>query len=203
VIGGANSAINIVLIGSGLTQVTPVAKLFRWTDASGADNTAGDVTWQAPLSTGAAGSAKHVFTVGQPHVSDAIGQTPIAALTLGATSAGARVTAGGEMLYSGISSPAQIVANQNDYATAGFTRLRLSTDAPRTITGMAGGTDGRILYIVNVGANNLTFANEDVGSVAANRIITGHVAPLTVGADEAITFMYDGTTARWRTMAHH
>jgi hypothetical protein len=203
VIGGVNSAINVVLIGSGNTQVTPLAKLLRWTDASGADDPAGDVTWQAPLSVGAGVGAKHVFTVGQPHASDAVLQTPIPVLTLNATSAGGRVNVGGEMLYTAVSSPAQIVANQNNYATAGYARLRLNTDAARSITGMAGGVDGRILYIVNVGAFGLTFTNQDVASVAANRIIVGHGAPLTVAADEAIIFMYDGTTARWRVMAHH
>lgn len=95
VIGGVNSAINVVLIGSGNNQVTPAAKLLRWTDASGADNVAGNVTWQAPLSVGAGAGAKHVFTVGQPHASDAVLQTAVAALTLDATATKIRAIFGG------------------------------------------------------------------------------------------------------------
>ncbi len=58
------------------------------------------------------------------------------------------------LALTGIISPPQITVNQNDYAPAGFAAasvLRLSTDANRNITGLAGGSDGRLIYIYNAG----------------------------------------------------
>ncbi|WP_204308203.1 hypothetical protein, partial [Klebsiella aerogenes] len=54
---------------------------------------------------------------------------------------------------SGDISPTQITANQNDYAPTGHataSTLRLSSDASRNVTGLAGGADGRIVIIHNV-----------------------------------------------------
>lgn len=100
--------------------------------------------------------------------------------------------------------PAQINANQNDYAPTGhadaFT-FRLSSDAIRTITGLAGGAAGRIIEIANVGANAIQLTHEDAGSAAGNRfVLNSGQAPLTLSAGEAMMFKYDGTLLRWRPM---
>lgn len=99
-------------------------------------------------------------------------------------------------------SPAQITANQNDYAIGGGTFFRLSSDAARTITGLTGGVNGKRLTIVNVGFFNITFANESASSTAANRIITGYGQGLVVAPDELIEMVYDVTTQRWRCQGH-
>lgn len=95
-------------------------------------------------------------------------------------------------------SPSQITADQNDYAIGDYSVLRLSTDASRTITGFAGGTQGRILIVFNVGSNALVLANQSASSTATNRIITGHGANITVDADNSASLWYDNTTQRWR-----
>jgi len=101
-------------------------------------------------------------------------------------------------------SPAQITADQNDYAlpSAGSQRfkLRLSTDAARTITGIAIQVDGDAIYIINVGANNLVLAHQNVASAAANRMISPTGADLTLGADEYAYLWYDDVTLRWRIL---
>lgn len=97
-------------------------------------------------------------------------------------------------------SPAQITADQNDYAlNATATLIRLNTDASRTITGFnATGNNGRLVMIINVGANDLVLANENAGSSAANRIITGTGADLTLTAGQSCWLIYDETSTRWR-----
>lgn len=95
--------------------------------------------------------------------------------------------------------PAQITSDQNDYYFTG-SFLRLSTDASRTITGFANGSDGRQLVAVNVGANDLILGDEDAGSSAINRIITGHGVSITLDPDASAHLWYDLTSARWRVM---
>lgn len=99
--------------------------------------------------------------------------------------------------------PAQITLDQNDYAPAGIvegtTVLRLSTDQPRSITGIAGGRDGRILTVVNVSANvdgDLVLRNEHTGSLAANRLAFGF--DVVLEPNEAVALIYDATASRWR-----
>lgn len=100
-------------------------------------------------------------------------------------------------------SPAQITADQNNYVLTGGRWMRLSTDASRSITGIAGGTDGREIVLTNVGAFDLVLTNEDAASTAANRILTGKLlgASTTLSPGTSATLIYDSTTARWRVVA--
>lgn len=100
-------------------------------------------------------------------------------------------------------SPSQITSNQNDFSTSdadGNTVgvLRLTSDASRTITGLASGEKGRNLCIINVGSFNIVLANQSGSSVTTNRIITGTGANLTVQSDDIVKLYYDSTTERWR-----
>lgn len=102
----------------------------------------------------------------------------------------------------GVISPAQITADQNNYSPtdlASSSHLRLSTDASRTITGLAGGATGRIITIANVGSNDLVLASESASSTAANRFLFAG-GDLTVAADQTVALRYDGTSSRWRRM---
>jgi hypothetical protein len=109
------------------------------------------------------------------------------------------------------SSPAQITANQNDYPTGDFTVLRLDADVNRNITGFVAGIRGAILVVINVGAggagvDDIVLTNEDVLSVAANRISTQAGANITltnVGAAgrSVAVLWYDTTSSRWKEIA--
>lgn len=99
------------------------------------------------------------------------------------------------------STKAQITANQNDYAVGDGTMFRLSSDASRNITGIAGGADGRIIYLFNVGAQDIVLTNADAASAEANRILTGTGASVTVAANGQAVLVYDGTSSRWRRVA--
>lgn len=98
-------------------------------------------------------------------------------------------------------SPAQITVDQNDYDPTGLataSTLRLSSDASRNLTGLAGGADGRVVIIHNIGAFGLVLKDESASSAAANRFALN--ADVTLGADQAAIFQYDSTSSRWRAV---
>lgn len=94
-------------------------------------------------------------------------------------------------------SPTQITANQNDYNPSGLSlssTLRLDSDADRTITGLQGGSDGRLIAIHNIGAFTITLTAEDAASAAGNRFAnTYYIRP-----KRGIILQYDTTSQRWR-----
>ena len=115
--------------------------------------------------------------------------------------------AGGDALfgkavsYTSDISPASIGANQNNYAPAGHasaTVMRLAASAPYSITGLQGGSDGRIVTLMNIGSNAITLTNEDAASTAANRFLFGSNVALAAGQN--FTLIYDSTSQRWRSV---
>jgi hypothetical protein len=93
-----------------------------------------------------------------------------------------------------------VVGSQNDFAlTAGTTLLRCNNATLLTLTGLAAGVDDQRLDLIALGAGGVTLTDQDAGSVAANRIITGTGAPLVLAAGLGLArLVYDATTARWR-----
>lgn len=115
-------------------------------------------------------------------------------------SGGLAVNATAPLKYAA-TSPAQITSNQDNYNLGTGTFFRLDSDASRNITGLANGADGRMVYLVNVGANNIVLQNQNAGSSAANRIITGTGADVTLAPDNAATLIYDAASQRWRVLS--
>ncbi len=106
------------------------------------------------------------------------------------------------LALTGVVSPPQITANQNDYNPAGVAAasvLQLSSDASRTLSGLAGGVEGRLVCLVNIGGQPIVLPDESTSSAAANRFALG--AGLTVAAKQAAMLRYDGAAARWRLIA--
>ncbi len=102
----------------------------------------------------------------------------------------------------GTLTPPQILIDQNNYSPTGLSTastLRLSTDASRNITGLAGGSDGRVLTLHNVGAFNWTLVDESASSTIGNRFAL--TSNLTIPPDTSITLQYDGTSFRWRLLS--
>lgn len=96
-------------------------------------------------------------------------------------------------------SPAQITGNVDNYNPTGLSSavmVRISTDATRNITGLVGGTAGRIVTFHNIGTQVLQFISDSVNSAAANRFtFDGNIYLAT---RESLTLQYDGTSALWR-----
>jgi hypothetical protein len=112
---------------------------------------------------------------------------------------------GPEFRYgAGVISPSQITADQNNYnptslATARV--LRLSTDASRTITGIAAGSAGQTMLVVNGGSFPLVLAHNSGSSSAANRIICPNEQLCTLHAGDSVELWYDSAVSLWRVMA--
>lgn len=105
--------------------------------------------------------------------------------------------------FQGDLSPAQIVANQNNYAPTGHAdafRFRLNSDAARDITGLAGGAAGRMVILANIGAQNISLLNENAASTAANRFLLSDTYILR--PNFSIALQYDVTSSRWRACSN-
>ena len=114
------------------------------------------------------------------------------------------ISDGSQWLVSGFDlyktiSPSQITANQNDYNPTGAYEadiIRLDSDAAWNITGLAGGSAGRVKFLMNVGSFTLTLKNNDVGSTAENRFDFG--TDFSFESKKATAIIYDPTSSRWR-----
>ncbi len=100
-----------------------------------------------------------------------------------------------------------IVADQNDYAPSGIataTVVRIDGGAAdRNITGLAGGADGRIVVIANVGTTNvLNLVDESGSSAAANRFAVRPSPNLIIAVDAVAMLIYDATSTRWRALGN-
>jgi hypothetical protein len=103
-------------------------------------------------------------------------------------------------------SPAQIVANVNDYNPSGLataTVLRLTSDAARTITGLQGGADGRVILLVNANTafRVLTLSHDDALSTAANRFYCPGFVSFEIAQGAGALLEYDSTDSRWRVVS--
>ena len=97
--------------------------------------------------------------------------------------------------------PAQITADQNNYALGDYDLLRLSSNTTWTITGLAGGVRGRRVTLYNVGTQIINMAHESASSSAANRMILGNAITHPMNPRDNITFYYDSVSLRWREIA--
>lgn len=96
-------------------------------------------------------------------------------------------------------SPSQIVANQNDYNPSGFSSaqvLFLTSDAARDITGFVAGNKGRLIWVYNGGAQNITLKHQTT-STAANRIIGRGGADTVLTPNAGAQLYYSGSQSRW------
>lgn len=111
-----------------------------------------------------------------------------------------------QLILSSALTPSQITSDQNDYNPSGLSSssvLRLSSDATRTITGMAGGTGGRIVVIHNVGSNTIVLDHNSGSSMPYNKF---HVDGLggrdyVLPPSGSVVVQYDSSAAVWRTVA--
>jgi len=117
----------------------------------------------------------------------------------------ANLAASGTFSLSGDISPAQLTANTNDWAPTGFASayaVNVSTSANISLTGLAGGTDGREVMLVNTTAYTLTISHESGSSTAANRFTCSGSASAVLRQNDAMQFRYDGATSRWRAVGN-
>jgi hypothetical protein len=102
-----------------------------------------------------------------------------------------------------VTSPSQITASQNDYASFARGINRFSTNGAYNLTGMAAGSDGEVRVLTNTGAtaaNTLTIKDESASSSAANRFSVPWNGDCVIPAEGSVVVFYDGTSSRWRVV---
>ena len=111
----------------------------------------------------------------------------------------------GTFALTGDITPTALSANQNNYNPTGWgsaTVMRLqASDANRVITGLAGGTDGRIAVLVNIGSPYvISIQDENGSSSAANRFAlpVPSASFMQIPPGTACVLQYDSTASRWR-----
>lgn len=95
------------------------------------------------------------------------------------------------------SSPGSSQNNLDPTGSANWSVLRLNPSASISITGIVGGSDGRVIVLLNVntGGFDVTIESDDAGSTSGNRFAIGRDMILAPG--EGATFVYDNTQTRW------
>lgn len=102
------------------------------------------------------------------------------------------------VVFTAANTPAALAAgNNNDFPLpASVSRIRFSADAAgSTLTGLGAGTDGQVIVLQNISANDLTISPEDAASTAANRF--GLNGAQILGANQSLVVMYDTGISRW------
>ena len=108
-------------------------------------------------------------------------------------------TIGGTLLLTGVGSPTALAANTNNWSPTGLgsdTVFRISASTPVNLTGITAQSAGTEITLINVGTKTITLTNTDANSTAANQFNLG--AATSLGAAQAITLWYDGTSSCWR-----
>ena len=146
-------------------------------------------------------------------ISRSAGELLLTAATIRTSAAlevdGATLTDGAVSLRADITPTALAGAGTtNNYAPTGFATasvIRQDVGAGgHTLTGLAGGTDGLVIRLLNIStANSITLTNEDVGSTAANRFALKNSVALVIPPNGSVDLLYDSTSARWRVAADH
>lgn len=106
--------------------------------------------------------------------------------------------AAGALAVTGDISPTALSANTDDWAPTGFSTasiLRMDSTAAWNLTGIAAGSDGRLIYLQNISSFTVTLKN-NVTSTAANRFLLS--ADYLLAANTGVVLEYDATSARWR-----
>ena len=107
----------------------------------------------------------------------------------------------GQMRLSAVEALGPLAGSINNQALATTTiNVRITTSAPVTFTGLAGGAAGRVVHLINVGPDTITLNSEDVASTAANRFLLA-TATLVIAANGICQVWYDTTSSRWRAMS--
>jgi hypothetical protein len=128
------------------------------------------------------------------------------ALTTSPTFSGTS-TWSGPVIYSGVISPTALASGAtNNWSPTGLSTcnvIRATANASgSTLNGLVAQAGGTQILLINLPGGTLTIANEAVGSTAANRFTVG-AASLALAPGQCCVLWYDGTSQRWRVVAHN
>ena len=110
----------------------------------------------------------------------------------------------GELLRVGTRQSLSLTTTTNDFALNADTNvLRVTPTGTQTLSGMTGGTDGRIVLIENIAAtgNVVSLPSLDTGSLTANRFRTPNGTPIALRFRETVVARWDANSGDWRIIA--
>ncbi len=100
---------------------------------------------------------------------------------------------------------AALSADVDDYDLSTGCSISIGgSGADRTIKGIAGGREGRVIELVNVLGYYIFLQNEATSSIAGNRILTGLSggASYSIAPNAAVFLSYNNTVNRWIVVAN-
>jgi phage-related tail fiber protein len=110
-------------------------------------------------------------------------------------------TGGADAVASVVVTPSSLTADVNDWAIGTGDIFRVAGTAARAITGIAAGTSGLTILLVNVGTFALTLKHQSASSTAANRFTVPWAGDCVLAASGgAIVLVYDATSSTWRVV---
>lgn len=89
----------------------------------------------------------------------------------------------------------------NDLSTVNKSILNLTSCDK--VSGFANPSQGKFLTVFNTNSNPIEISNDDVLSIANNRILTGSSSSFYLYPNKFITFYYDTSVSRWRLMSEN
>lgn len=117
------------------------------------------------------------------------------------THASTHQTGGSDFVASVVVTPTSLTADTNDWAIGTGDIFRVAGTAARNVTGIAAGTSGQTILLVNVGSFALTLKHQSASSTAANRFTTPWAGDcILAAAGGNAVLVYDSTTATWRVL---
>lgn len=99
-----------------------------------------------------------------------------------------------------VQTPGQFSGDQNNYNPTGISTAQLinfSSDAARNVTGLQGGSTGRILVVSNVGNFNITLVHQSASSSAANRFLCANSANVVIRPNGSVILCYLSAALGW------
>jgi len=97
--------------------------------------------------------------------------------------------------------PSSLTADVNDWAIGTGDVFRVAGTAARNVTGIAAGTSGLAILLINVGSFALTLKHASASSSAANRFTVPWAGDCVLAANGgAVVLVYDSTSSTWRVV---
>jgi hypothetical protein len=110
-------------------------------------------------------------------------------------------TGGADAVASVVVTPGTLTADQNDWAIGTGDVFRVAGTAARNVTGIAAGTSGQAILLINVGSFALTLRHQSASSSAANRFTIPWAGDLILAASGGnAVLVYDSTSSTWRVL---
>jgi len=101
-------------------------------------------------------------------------------------------------------SPTAIGGTVNDWAPTGLSgasAIHMTESSAATLTGLTGGSAGRVLLLVNAGSYSVTLKDHDGGSTSANQFVTAGGRDVVIPTGGGALLRYDASY--WRVIAAH